>query len=156
MDRNKCWELSNSFRASGKKRLLATQLVLYDQSDFQNFLMMFDSICLFRATFGQNVGPFRKQVGTGVEFYFEGMSPKNSTVATSSSSQTISAAPSPPNATAPNPLEVPGSPILKAQLCAPPKVNHRKEAPKQVCLVYIGLTMFVLSSIINFSKSFLF
>lgn len=37
----------------------------------------------------------------------------------------------------PIPIEVPGSPILKAQLCAPPKVNNRKEAPKQASLSFI-------------------
>ena len=81
--------------------------------------------CLSRATFGQNVGPFRKQVGSGVEFYFEGMSPKSS----SSATVVVPAAVSSPTPT--TQMDVPGSPILKAQLCAPPKVNSRKEAPKQ-------------------------
>ncbi|XP_046453867.1 AT-rich interactive domain-containing protein 2-like isoform X3 [Daphnia pulex] len=82
-----------------------------------------------RATFGQNVGPFRKQVGSAVEFYFEGMASKTaSTAVTSAPTNAVVRSPTP----TPIPIEVPGSPILKAQLCAPPKVNNRKEAPKQV------------------------
>ena len=89
--------------------------------------------CRIRATFGQNVGPFRKQVGSGVEFYFEGMSSK--TTSTNVPSSTAYAAERSPTPT-PISIEVPGSPILKAQLCAPPKANNRKEAPKQASLFF--------------------
>ncbi|XP_059352626.1 AT-rich interactive domain-containing protein 2-like isoform X2 [Daphnia carinata] len=79
-----------------------------------------------RATFGQNVGPFRKQVGSAVEFYFEGISSKGSTTSVAiPTTNTVVRSPTP------TPMEVPGSPILKAQLCAPPKATNRKEAPKQ-------------------------
>ena len=76
-----------------------------------------------RATFGQNVGPFRKQVGCAVEFYFEGMSPRTATSMTAPSSPlSVSSA-----------VEMPASPILKAQLCAPPKPSTtRKDTPKTV------------------------
>lgn len=86
-----------------------------------------------RATFGQNVGPFRKQVGNGVEFYFEGMSPK-SVAAVPSASSTTSTVSVP--SSLPAVVEIPGSPILKAQLCAPPKLN-RKEAPKQASHTFV-------------------
>ena len=103
-----------------------------------------------RATFGQNVGPFRKQVGNGVEYYFEGMCPKSNVSAVASASTATNSCPSPtPNT---NTIEVPGSPILKAQLCAPPKATTRKDSiPKQAsyyslfllfCLQVIQLMVF--------------
>lgn len=79
-----------------------------------------------RATFGQNVGPFRKQVGSAVEFYFEGISSKGSTTSVAIPTTNIAT-----RSPTPTPMEVPGSPILKAQLCAPPKATSRKDPPKQ-------------------------
>lgn len=93
----------------------------------------FTVLSLLRATFGQNVGPFRKQVGTGVEFYFEGMAPKDASASVATAP--TSAAPqthSPVSTTSAPAADVPGSPILKAQLCAPPKATTRKDAPKTV------------------------
>ena len=84
----------------------------------------------FRATFGQNVGPFRKQVGNGVEFYFEGMSPRGSSAPVV---QVASVSPMSPTPA----IEAPGSPILKAQLCAPPKANNRKDILKPVSFKFL-------------------
>lgn len=105
-----------------------------------------------RATFGQNVGPFRKQVGCAVEFYFEGMSPKTVTSMTAPSSPL----------SAPSAVEMPASPILKAQLCAPPKPSTtRKDAPKTVIhlsfhfipfwiIIYLFICLLIYSVILIF------
>lgn len=84
------------------------------------------------ATFGQNAGPFRKQVGTAVEFYFEGMSPRSAPAVGAALAGMVARSP----AEAECVVEMPGSPILKAQLCAPPKATaNRKDPPKPVlCL----------------------
>ena len=89
------------------------------------------------------MGPFRKQVGANVEFYFEGISPKSVSPAISTpapNSPTVTAASSAVSA-APG-IEVPGSPILKAQLCAPPKAV-RKDNAKQVIYETSLLVLFL-------------
>ena len=87
-------------------------------------------------------------MGCAVEFYFEGMSPKTVTSMTAPSSPL----------SAPSAVEMPASPILKAQLCAPPKPSTtRKDAPKTVIhLSFHFISFWIIIYLFIYLSTYLF